>query len=267
MGVLKLAAIGSNCVDFYENLNGGRAFPGGGPVNMAVYTARLGETSSYIGPVGNDENGKIILNSLEKEKVDISHVKIEIGNTALTEVSLENGERIFGDYHEGVMKNYSLSDADIDFITTHDVVVADFWGRAEQYLPVLHQRGMKIAFDCADRLAEDICSVAIPYVDYLFFSSDFGDNENLRAQMREVYHKGAGMVIAMLGEKGSLSYDGRKFTKFGIIPCDNVVDTMGAGDSYIAGFLCGLAKYKNIALAMENGAKTATKTISYFGAW
>ncbi|MGX6979657.1 fructoselysine 6-kinase [Vagococcus elongatus] len=264
---MKLAAIGSNCVDFYVNINGGEAFPGGGPVNMAVYTARLGESSSYIGPVGNDKNGEIILNSLEKEKVDISHVRIEEGNTAVTEVSLENGERIFGDYHEGVMIDYSLSDADIDFIATHDFVVADFWGRAEQYLPILHKRGIKIAFDCANRLNDDICTAVIPYVDYLFFSSDFGDNENLRDQMRKIHHKGSGIVIAMLGEKGSLSYDGSKFIKFGIIPCDNVVDTMGAGDSYIAGFLCGIDKYGNISLAMENGAKTATKTISYFGAW
>ena len=35
---MKLAAVGSNCIDYYNNLDGGKAFPGGGPVNMAVYT-------------------------------------------------------------------------------------------------------------------------------------------------------------------------------------------------------------------------------------
>ena len=39
---MKLAAVGSNCIDYYNNLDGGKAFPGGGPVNMAVYTVRLG---------------------------------------------------------------------------------------------------------------------------------------------------------------------------------------------------------------------------------
>ena len=38
---MKLAAVGSNCIDYYNNLDGGKAFPGGGPVNMAVYTVRL----------------------------------------------------------------------------------------------------------------------------------------------------------------------------------------------------------------------------------
>ena len=38
---MKLAAVGSNCIDFYNNIDGGKAYPGGGPVNMAVYTLRL----------------------------------------------------------------------------------------------------------------------------------------------------------------------------------------------------------------------------------
>lgn len=47
---MKLAAIGSNCVDYYQNMNGGTAFPGGGPVNMAVYTVRLGEKPHILVP-------------------------------------------------------------------------------------------------------------------------------------------------------------------------------------------------------------------------
>lgn len=39
---MKLAAVGSNCVDFYNNIENGKAYPGGSPVNVAVYTVRLG---------------------------------------------------------------------------------------------------------------------------------------------------------------------------------------------------------------------------------
>ena len=43
---MKLAAIGSNCIDYYNNIDGGRAYPGGGPVNMAclLYTSHAGST-------------------------------------------------------------------------------------------------------------------------------------------------------------------------------------------------------------------------------
>ncbi|MFR5702099.1 MAG: hypothetical protein ACLUD0_09650 [Eubacterium ramulus] len=37
---IKIAAVGDNCVDVYDQT--GEAFPGGNPVNVAVYTVRLG---------------------------------------------------------------------------------------------------------------------------------------------------------------------------------------------------------------------------------
>ena len=57
---MKFAAVGSNCIDFYENLDGGTPFPGGGPVNMAVYAAEMGAQSAYVGPVGQDAFGRLL---------------------------------------------------------------------------------------------------------------------------------------------------------------------------------------------------------------
>lgn len=125
---MKLAAIGSNCVDYYQNMNGGTAFPGGGPVNMAVYTVRLGGESSYIGPVGNDEFGHIMYNAIQNKGVDVSHLQFKEGKTAVTQVELLNGERVFGDYDEGVLADYKLSEDDISFICSHDIVICDLWG-------------------------------------------------------------------------------------------------------------------------------------------
>lgn len=42
---------------------------------------------------------------------------------------------------------------------------------------------------------------------------------------------------------------------------------MGAGDSYIAGFLKGMIEGKTIEEAMKLGAANATETLKYFGAW
>ena len=78
---MKLAAIGSNCVDYYQNMNGGTAFPGGGPVNMAVYTVRLGGKASYIGPVGNDEFGHVMYDA--KEKQQLHRLNLLMGNEFL----------------------------------------------------------------------------------------------------------------------------------------------------------------------------------------
>ena len=72
---MRLAAVGSNCIDYYNNIDGGKAFPGGGPVNMAVYTLRLGGEAAYIGPVGDDVYGQIMIETIKAKGVDTSHLR------------------------------------------------------------------------------------------------------------------------------------------------------------------------------------------------
>ena len=85
--------------------------------------------------------------------------------------------------------------------------------------------------------------------------------------MKVLHGQGPKLVVAMLGEEGSLCYDGTEFHKFGIVPCEDLVDTMGAGDSYIAGFLTGLVEGLPIEDCMKKGAANSTETLRYFGAW
>ena len=265
---MRLAAIGSNCIDFYHNLEGGKAFPGGGPVNMAVYTIRLGGSGSYIGPVGTDEYGKIQLSAMKEKGVDCSHVSVLEGKTAVTTVELQNGDRRFTAYDEGVLKGFTLSDEELRFIAEHhDAVVSDQWGKIAEYYPKLQKMGLPTAYDCSTRVSSSSALAVMPHCDYLFFSADDGDCRTLRELMKIVHSMGPKLVIAMLGEAGSLCYDGKDFHKCGIVPCDNLVDTLGAGDSYIAGFLFGICEGLSIEEAMKKGAANATETLKYFGAW
>ena len=45
------------------------------------------------------------------------------------------------------------------------------------------------------------------------------------------------------------------------------MDTMGAGDSFIAGFLYGVLEGKTIPEAMRAGAENSAVTLGYSGAW
>ena len=143
---MKLAAVGSNCIDFYANLEGGKAYPGGGPVNMAVYTVRLGGQASYIGPVGDDKFGSIMAKAIREKGVDVSHLHVKSGKTAVSQVELIDGERVFGDYDEGVLSNYVLSQDDINFILQHDMVVCDLWGKVEGQYKELKEKGITSSF-------------------------------------------------------------------------------------------------------------------------
>lgn len=261
---MKIAAVGDNCMDVYENL--GKAFPGGNPVNVAVYSVRLGGEASYTGVVGNDKYGKIMIDALNAKGVDTSHVKVLPGNTAITQVELVDGERVFGDYDEGVLAQFKLSDEDIEFLCSQDMVVTGLWGKIENYLYKIKAKGTPIAFDFANKLDDPVIEKAIYHVDYAFFASDDGDTEFIRDYMKKMHAKGPKIVTVTLGDKGSIAYDGEKFTTFGIVPCD-VKDTMGAGDSYIAGFLRGILQGKELKECMHMGAANSSVTLQYNGAW
>ena len=260
---IRIAAAGDNCVDAYSD---GSAYPGGNPVNVAVYIVRLGGESTYIGAVGTDKYGKIMMDAIAAKGVDISHMKVLEGNTAVTQVEIVNGDRVFGDYDEGVMADFKLNEEDITFLAGYDMVVSGLWGMCEHELPLLKEKGAVIAFDFATKLDDPVLEIAIPYVDYAFFSIDDRSEGEIRKFMLEMYEKGPKVVIVTRGEHGSIAYDGKEFYTYGIVPVD-VVDTMGAGDSFIAGFLYAVCAGKTISEAMADGAANSSVTLAYAGAW
>lgn len=261
---IRIAAVGDNCVDAYDQT--GEAFPGGNPVNVAVYTVRLGGEASYTGVVGEDAYGTLMKESVRKKGVDISHVKTLPGKTAVTHVEIRDGERILGDYDEGVMADFKLDEDDIRFLGTHDMVVSGIWGMVEKDLEKIKAGGARIAFDFATKYESPVIDIAIPHVDYAFFAWDDEDEDALRKFMMKMYEKGPGVVIVTRGDRGSIAYDGETFTEYGIVPC-KVVDTMGAGDSFIAGFLFGILQGKALKECMHMGAANSSVTLGYSGAW
>lgn len=261
---LKIAAVGDNCIDLYEAID--KAFPGGNPVNVSVYSVRMGASASYTGVVGTDSYGQLMRDSLNEKGVNIERLSVVEGSTAVTKIELVDGERILGDYEEGVLTDFKLSAEDIDFLGEHHMVVSGIWGMIEKDLPAIKAKNVPIAFDFATKWEHPIVETAIEWVDYAFFSSDESDGPKTRAFMQAMQARGPKIVVVTLGEEGSIAYDGVAFTKFGIVPCE-VLDTMGAGDSYIAGFLIGILEGKPLIECMAMGAENSSVTLGYLGAW
>lgn len=261
---MKLVCLGDNCIDFYDA--DGKGYPGGNPVNVGVYTCRLGGEAAYIGAVGTDPNGKLLLEALAAKGVDVSRVQVCPGTTAVTHVSMVEGDRVFGDYDEGVMADFRLREEDFSFIREHDMAVCALWGHVEHHLARIRAMGVPVAFDCSDRPDGPEASVAIPSSNIVFFSDDSSEDEALQSKLRDVFAKGPELVVATRGSRGSLAFDGTDFYAHGIVNCP-VVDTMGAGDSFIAGFLYAHMRGASVPACMESGANCSAVTIGYFGAW
>lgn len=260
---MKIATVGDNCMDVYQA--NGKAYPGGNPVNVAVYLKGLGADSAYIGWVGSDEHGEVMREKIQEKGVDIKHLLKKDGKTAVTQVELNGNDRCFGEYDEGVMAEFCLTEEEVDFIASHQMVHAGIWGHVEENYAVFKERGVLTSFDFSDQLNHSLVKTLPQFVDYSFFSYT-QDDAFIREFLMEVKRSGSRVAVATLGENGSLAYDGDQFHKSGAVQTD-VVDTMGAGDSFIAGFIYGILEGRPIGGCLELGSQTAAKTIRYFGAW
>ncbi|MFD0698953.1 fructoselysine 6-kinase [Paenibacillus sp. GCM10027628] len=260
---MKIVTVGDNCMDVYQA--SGKAYPGGNPVNVAVYLKGLGAETAYLGWVGSDPYGEIMIQAIREKGVDTSRISRKEGKTAVTYVEMVGNDRKFGDYDEGVMAQFSLTADEFRFVQNYQLIHSGIWGHADPYFPLCKEKGLLTSFDFSDQLNDDLVNSLSPFVDYPFFSYT-KDDEYIRQFLRDVKRRGSKIAVATLGENGSLAYDGEQFYPCSVVEV-NVVDTMGAGDSFIAGFIYGLLDGRPIDKCLELGTDTAARTIGYFGAW
>ncbi|MCB1053316.1 MAG: carbohydrate kinase, partial [Acidobacteria bacterium] len=92
----RVICFGEALVDQVHTEKGLLNYPGGAPANVATNIARLGGTSRFLGAISNDQLGTVLLDALERAKVDTSSIIRTDKPTARAEITLENqGERHF----------------------------------------------------------------------------------------------------------------------------------------------------------------------------
>lgn len=251
-------------MDVYENIN--EWYATGNGIDWGIHLRRMGIPVSAVSVVGNDRYGEAMKEALSAEGIDISHLRTEAGDTCVMRMELRNGvDRVHLGSIDGVMADYALTDEEFQFVAKHDLLHTDLFGNVLSYLPAWKAAGVKILMDFSvfTKDADYHCMDIFPYVDYVFFSADGIEKEELKDWMKEIYACGPTLVTATLGEEGSLCYDGRQFYSYGIVPA-KVVNTVGAGDSYIAGFTYGLLQGETVPECMARGAELSAKVISGF---
>ena len=266
------AGIGDNCIDDYTNI--GRRYPTGNVVDTGVNLQKLGIPTAIISTTGSDENGKWMIEALTKEGLDLSHLKVAEGKTAITYMTLDENDRVHGEYEEGVLENIVFDEEDIRFAAEHDLVFTAFWGKAEHVMGKIHDLGAITAFDYAttdDERLPAMLEVTRGAIDYGFFSykgiGSRTDPEPRSFLIDMVKNYGMKVAVATFGEQGSLAYDGVAFYEGNAVPQPNVVNTVGAGDSFIAGFLAGLLKGRNLSGCLRDGSRLASRVVGVFEPW
>jgi fructoselysine 6-kinase len=261
---MKVAAVGFVCIDVYDRQN--RLYPTGNGVDFIINLKKLSPVqASVVSAVGNDAYGQLMLTKLQGLEIDTSHLQVRDGKTAVIKMELKGNDRIHGERIRGVMDSFAPTEDDLEFIKGHDLIHTDLTGRVLNRLPLMKADGAEVLFDFSIKHNNPDNAQILPYVDYALFSFDQRDKRDaeLADFMKWAQSFGPKIVIATLGVNGSLAYDGKRFYEAGIVPAETV-NTVGAGDSFIAGFMHGIINRWDIGECLKSGAAMAAKIVSQF---
>ncbi len=262
---MKLIGVGDNVLDHYTDQ--GLMYPGGNAVNVAVYAKKMGLETAYLGSVGKDAPGKWLVDALSKEGVDVSYVKELEGKTNICHVALVEGDRTFVGSDRGVSDELYLTEEDFAFLSTFDLVHSSIYSRLENQLEELSKAAARLTFDFSNDSDAPYRKDVLPWVTAAFFSgSDMseGEIEELFLECREA---GVELCLVTRGSQGAiLEYKGIRYYQ-GITPIE-VVDTLGAGDGFIAALLVALYAHRlDPQTSMKKASEFAAKVCTDYGAF
>jgi fructoselysine 6-kinase len=258
-----LLAVGDNVVDKYPER--GLFYPGGNAVNVAVHARRLGATSSYIGAVGTDRAGQVVISSLRDEGVDTGRTRVVDGPNAHAVVHVVDGNRVFAKGDLGVSV-FELDHGDLATAASVDVVHTGECSYVEGQIPELAHAAKRLCFDFSERDWSYIESLA-PYVDVAIRSAPAADRPAALDEARRLQELGPRTVAVTLGAGGAvIVQDG--VSQWAPAPSGGrIVDTLGAGDAFIARLLLGLVRGEPIAELASEATAYATVSCTRFGAF
>lgn len=240
---MKLIALGDNVIDFYRNT--GEKFPGGNAVNVAVHAARLGAQAEYLGAFGDDEMAKILMQVLADNGVDSSRCPVLPGRTTkVCRYDVIEGERTFlniitGDTWAGPLQ---IGPAEWSELRTADLIVSSCNAKMPEQMRAVEELPAIFAYDFGEKekyrtapYYDEVCHG----IDLAMFSCKKMDRTVFAALCAPLHCRGVVHVLATMGASGQmLSVEGKIIEK--TTQMVQASDTMGAGDAFLAAFLCDL---------------------------
>ncbi|SMX23476.1 carbohydrate kinase family protein [Boseongicola aestuarii] len=272
-------------------------FPGGAVFNTSIALGRLGVATGFFSGLSSDLFGDILTKSLSKAKVDSSMAARSSRPTTLAFVTLTNGQASYVFYDENTAGRMLGLD---DLPTLSENVSTLFFGgislmvepcaQAYEALLLREQENRVIMID--PNIRQSFISDEATYrtrISRMMAASDLvkvSDEDlawltgcdDLQKGASDVLEAGTKVVCVTEGAEGVTAFSAMHTVR---VPANkvDVVDTVGAGDTFNAGFMAALSdadvltKDKiatldeaTIHAALTLGARAAAVTVSRAGA-
>lgn len=289
--VSSINVIGGSCIDLLmKNVNEEEFFSGrykvesiktsfgGDALNESSVLRHFGKDVKLISIVGDDTYGDLIIDCLNKRKIPFNdNIRKKNVETYLSMVFIDkDGQRKFVGNENGSLRVFDLEDIAIDEDCRFASFASLFLSKnlVNEKLRVLFrdikERGITLFVDSSNHKNNE----TIDDMDCLSYADYFLCNETEARQLcgfddllkceAKLYQAGIGNVIIKCGEKGCFYkgeyHAGRK------IDC---IDSTGAGDSFVAGFIKSISEGKGILKAIAVANEFGSRACEYIGttAW
>lgn len=216
--------------------------PGGQVASAMVTCANLGLRTAYVGTVGDDERGRIQLESLTRSGINIDHVQVRrncANQSAYIIIDRGTGERTVFWRRPDCLRlepedvpEQLIASARLLHIDGHDTAAVERAAR------LARAGGIPVTVD-VDTVYHGFDKV-LPFVDYLVTSSEFpvrwtNERDPFRALAAIQDEYGMKVAAMTLGAHGCLARLGGRF-HYSPAYVVNCVDTTGAGDVFHGAF-------------------------------
>jgi len=250
---------------------------GGGGTNTSVSMARLGLNAAYLGKVGNDNNGRRILELLEKEKVDFVGVRgKEMSGYSIILDSLEHDRTILTYKGTNDTLRFNELKSRLKDIRTKWFYFSSMTGKSYEVLEKLAEyakkNSIKVAFNPSSYLAEKgsrFLKKVLDNTDLLVLNMEeahlLTGNCDEKETAKRLHVLGPKMVVVTDRTKPVYAYDGKNMhvmKPHGV----KVIESTGAGDAFASSFLAGLIRKNDIRFALQLALANAESVLCYHGA-
>jgi ribokinase len=250
-------------------------FQGGKGANQAIALAKLDIPTLMLGKVGKDILSNLALSSLKESGVDTTGIsKSQKSSTGSASIWVNaQGQNSIVIYPGANGEVYE------DFIIQHEKFFDDASWLLTQFevplksillaLKLAKKHGLKTVMDPAP-VKKFSNNHIWGLVDYLLPNEielkELTHTEDVLKGIHILKSRGVKEIIVKLGKQGAVYEDEGKLLFFPAVPIEQVVDTTGAGDCFVAGFLHGMIQWGDIPQAIKIGNLTASYSIQKKGA-
>jgi fructokinase len=234
--------------------------PGGSPYNVAIGLARLGAPTGFLGRLSSDRFGRLLRGHLEQNGVDLRYVVNGVEHTTLAFVHAGQGQDVEYDFYTENSADRNLRPADLPTALAPKVEALHFGSFSLALEPgastlaalMSREQGKRLITldpNVRQRIVGDLNSYRrrlegwVATVDLVKASAAdlawlYPDLAPERVA-EEWLQRGPALVVVTHGGEGSAAY-GRRTSAAAKAPRVEVVDTVGAGDSFMSGAVAWL---------------------------